>query len=146
MRIEIRHLAGPEEFWVENLFLAFYKKEVVSYCALRVRIKGKKIKRKIAFTDIWVAKKFRGRGIGLMMKTRAIAWAFLKEKADRMETVVERQNRVSINSCLTQGYDIIESRSTKKHATLTLPKGRWAMGELRKEFSDSCVVETKRRK
>ena len=144
MRIEIRHLAGPEEFWVENLFLAFYKKEVVSYCALRVREKGKKIKRKIAFTDIWVAKQFRGRGIGLMMKLCAIDLAFRHEKADRMETTVERANVASINSCLTQGYDISKSRSTKKHATLILRRGTWAMSELRRDFKFPCIVETKR--
>ncbi len=146
MRIEVRYIAGPEEFWVESLFLAFYKGQVVSYCALRVRTKGKKIKRKIGYTDIFVVKRYRKRGIGIMMKTCALAWAFTREHADRMETTVERANVASINSCLTQGYDIIKSRSTKKHALLILRRGTWALGELRKEFNYPCVVETKRRK
>lgn len=146
MRITVEHIAGPEEFWVENLFLAFYKGQVVSYCALRVREKGKKVKRRIGYTDIWVVKRYRKRGVGITMKVCAIAWAFQNEKADRMETTVERANVASIHSCLSQGYDVVKSRSTKKHTLLILRRGTWAMGELRKEFSYPCTLETKRKK
>jgi len=131
---------------VENLFLAFYKGQVISYCALRVREKGTKVKRRIGFTDIWVTKRYRKRGVGLTMKVCSIAWAFQKEQADKMETTVERANVASINSCLSQGYDISKSKSTKKNAVMYLRKETWGMSELKRDFEYPLIIDTKRRR
>jgi RimJ/RimL family protein N-acetyltransferase len=126
-QLSVVMLGGREKFWTEYMFVGLFGAVPVGYCRLTISKQGGGRK---AWTDVWVDRKVRGRGVGHALKDAAIAFAF-REKVEYLETWVRKGNQASLANCLSHGYRIDERRSTRTAWALKLRKEHYKPYEAR---------------